>query len=48
MRNIADTIARMARAGAPTPRETVPSRLTPLIEFGTNPGALLGLSLIHI
>ena len=46
MRNIADTIARMARAGAPTPRDTAPSRLTPLIEFGTNPGALLGHSYV--
>ncbi|MBC3942787.1 PHB depolymerase family esterase [Sphingomonas albertensis] len=46
MRNIADTIARMARAGAPTPRDIAPSRLTPLIEFGTNPGALLGHSYV--
>jgi poly(hydroxyalkanoate) depolymerase family esterase len=44
VRNIADTIARMARAGAPIPRDTAPTRLTPLIEFGTNPGALLGYS----
>jgi len=46
VRNIADTIARMARAGAPTPRTTAPSRLTPLIEFGTNPGALLGYAYV--
>ena len=46
VRNIADTIARMARAGAPSPRETVPSRLTPLTEFGTNPGALLGYAYV--
>jgi len=46
VRNIADTLARMARAGAPTPRDIAPSRLTPLIEFGTNPGALLGHSYV--
>ncbi|MGU3391707.1 extracellular catalytic domain type 1 short-chain-length polyhydroxyalkanoate depolymerase [Sphingomonas sp. M1A8_2b] len=42
MRNIADTIARMARAGAPAAGHRGPSRLTALTEFGTNPGALLG------
>ncbi len=46
MRNIADTIARMARAGAPAQRDTTPSRLTALSEFGTNPGALLGYAYV--
>jgi poly(hydroxyalkanoate) depolymerase family esterase len=43
VRNIADTIARMARAGAmPVQPMTGSSRLKPLTGFGTNPGALLG------
>ena len=46
MRNIADTIARMARAGAPAQSHAGPSRLTRLTEFGTNPGALLGHSYV--
>ncbi len=46
MRNIADTIARMARAGAPASRDSVPSRLTALDAFGPNPGALLGYAYV--
>ncbi len=46
MRNIADTIARMARAGAPTHSYAEPSRLAALNAFGTNPGALLGYSYV--
>jgi poly(hydroxyalkanoate) depolymerase family esterase len=42
LRNIADTIARMARAGAPASAHDGPSRLVALTAFGTNPGALLG------
>ncbi len=46
MRNIADTIARMARAGTSAPRDTAPSRLTALDDFGPNPGALLGYAYV--
>ena len=40
MRRISDTLARMAAYPYAAPFSDMPSRLTPLADFGSDPGAL--------